>query len=116
ARMQKQQNRTRQRALVVGISNYPAPISTLPAVSADVGEIAKLLGSKNGTFSKQNVNLLRERDATRTKIIIALKQTLIGAQVNDTVFVYLSGHGGIDNGEYFFVPYDTNPRALASTG
>jgi hypothetical protein len=105
-----------QRALVVGISNYPAPITKLPAVSADVREIAKLLGSKNGTFSGRNVTLLRDSEAIRTKIIAALKQVLAGAQANDTVFVYLAGHGAIDTGDYYFVPYDTNVGALASTG
>lgn len=106
----------RQRALVVGISNYPSPITKLPAVSADVREIAKLLGSKNGTFSEPNVKLLRDGDATRKKIVAALQQALAGAQATDTVFVYLAGHGGIDNGEYYFVPHDTNSGALAQTG
>lgn len=105
-----------QRALVVGISNYPAPIPKLPAVSADVRDIAKLLGSKNGTFTGRNVKLLRDGEATRTKVLTALKQTLVGAGPSDTVFVYLAGHGGIDSGDYYFVPYDTSAGALAKTG
>jgi len=105
-----------QRALVVGISDYPAPIPKLPCVSADVREIAKLLGSKTGTFSGRNIKVLRDSDANRTDVLAALKQTLAGAEPNDTVFVYLAGHGGIANGDYFFVPYDTDARALATTG
>lgn len=115
-RATKRPKNPRQRALVVGISNYPAPITKLPCVSTDVREIGKLLGSKNGTFAGPNITLLRDSNATRTKIITALKQTLAGAQANDTVFVYLAGHGGVDNGDYYFIPYDTNAGALAKTG
>jgi uncharacterized caspase-like protein len=59
---------------------------------------------------------MRDSEAIRTKVITALKQVLAGAQANDTVFVYLAGHGAIDSGDYYFVPYDTNVGALASTG
>lgn len=115
-RAAKRPEKPGQQALVVGISNYPAPIPKLPAVSADVREIAKLLGSKYGAFSERNISLLRDSEATRTKVLSVLKQTLTDAQEKDTVFVYLAGHGGIDNGEYFFVTHDTDAGALAKTG
>ena len=39
-----------QQALVIGISDYTAPIPKLPAVAADVREMAKVLRSRNGAF------------------------------------------------------------------
>ena len=38
----------RERALVIGISDYPSPIPKLPAVANDVREMAVLLGSDKG--------------------------------------------------------------------
>jgi hypothetical protein len=47
---EKHRGKSRQRAMVIGVSDYPAPIKKRPAVAADVKEIAKLLRSKNGAF------------------------------------------------------------------
>ena len=47
----KSRSRTgREKALVIGISDYPPPIRKLPAVANDVREMAKLLGSDQGQF------------------------------------------------------------------
>src|SRR5215475_12499571 len=39
-----------ERALVIGVSDYPAPIPKLPAVANDVREVAALLASDTGEF------------------------------------------------------------------
>lgn len=106
----------RQRALVVGISDYPAPIPKLPAVAADVREIAKLLRSKEGAFPSAGVTVLTEGQATRKRIEAALQTTFAGAYEDETVFVYLAGHGGIHGGDYFFIAYDTDGGRMAETG
>lgn len=49
------------KALVIGISQYPPEFNSLPAVSADVREIAKLLGSEEGKFDKGEVAVLAIR-------------------------------------------------------
>ena len=47
----KSRSRTgREKALVIGISDYPPPIRKLPAVANDVREMARLLGSDQGQF------------------------------------------------------------------
>ena len=107
-------NKAGQRALVVGISDYRAPIPKLPAVANDVREMAKLLGSKNGNFSKPAV--LTDKQATRRNILDGLQHALGGASSNETVFVYLAGHGSVEGGDYFFVAHDTDVSAISTTG
>src|SRR5512135_3111175 len=48
----------REKALVIGVSDYPPPIPRLPAVANDVREIAKILSSEKGEFPAQNVRSL----------------------------------------------------------
>lgn len=38
------------RALIIGVGQYPSGIKKLPAVAADVREIGNLLGSEDGSF------------------------------------------------------------------
>lgn len=106
----------RQRALVVGVSGYPSPIPKLPAVAADVRAMAKLLSSKNGTFAATGVNVLTEKQAARDNVLAALREVFTGAKADDTIFVYLAGHGGVEGENYFFVPYDAKGDRLAESG
>ena len=105
----------RQRALVIGISDYAPPFKKLPAVSADVREIAKLLSSRRGTFSSDNVVVLTDQDATKTEIASVLKKTFESATADETLFVYLAGHGDVDGNEYFFLPCDTDAARVSET-
>ena len=104
------------RALVVGISDYPAPLNPLPAVAADVREIGKILKSKGGAFRNGGVTSLTEKTATRAKILSLLRVTLAEASPDETVFVYLAGHGHVMKGNYYYIAYDTDATRLAETG
>lgn len=104
-----------QRALVVGISGYPAAIGKLPAVAADVRAMAALLSSKSGIFSSTGVNVLTERKAVKADVLAALRKTFTGAKPTDTVFVYLAGHGDVEGEEYYFIPYDAKLGRLVET-
>jgi uncharacterized caspase-like protein len=101
-----------QRALVVGVSEYPDPKDRLPAVAADVREMAKVLSSRHGTFPAKGVTVLADKQATRDKVLAALRTALGGAAV-DTVFVYLAGHGVEVGGKYYYVAHDTTSEATA---
>jgi len=102
------------KALVVGVSDYPVPITKLPAVAADVREIAKLLSSKQGAF-QDNVTVLTEKYATQKAVLASLKDTFGSATTDDTVFVYLAGHGDVDTGAYFFIPHDADIERVPTT-
>jgi uncharacterized caspase-like protein len=106
----------RERALVIGISNYPQPIRPLPAVANDVREIAALFRSDKGMFPAQNVTSLADQEAKHQAIMPALEVAFQQVQPDDSVFVYLAGHGAVLKDEYFFVAHDTDPDRLATSG
>ena len=108
---------TKHRALVIGISEYPECAWNLPAVAADVREIAKLLGSSNSTFKNDEVLVLTDAEATSPAIQKTLKDVLRVAKAGETVFVYFAGHGTVDPSDksFYFVSYDTDLSDLAAT-
>src|SRR5207344_296444 len=73
----------REKALVIGISDYPSPIPKLPAVANDVREMAKLLSSAQGQFPAQNVRCLADREATRQSVLDGIEGTFSGVQADD---------------------------------
>jgi uncharacterized caspase-like protein len=101
-----------QRALVIGVSDYPRPEDKLPAVAADVREMAKVLSSKHGTFPSSGINVLADKQATRDAVLAAL-HSAFGSKSADTTFVYLAGHGFESGGRYYYVAYDTTSEATA---
>jgi hypothetical protein len=105
-----------ERALVIGVSDYPTPIPKLPAVANDVREVGGLLGSEKGEFSAQNVLALVDRGADRETVLGALRRTFGEARPDDAVFVHMAGHGAVVKDDYFFVAHDTRVDALPTTG
>jgi hypothetical protein len=106
----------RERALVIGISDYPPPIPRLPAVANDGREIAKLLKSSSGQFPDQNVTELIDQAAKKDAVLRELETTFSNVQAEDAVFAYLAGHGTVVGDDYFYVAHDTMPDQLATTG
>ena len=106
----------REKALVIGVSDYPPPIPKLPAVANDVREIAGLLSSERGEFPAQNVRSLADQEAFRQTVLDALETTFRDVQADDAVFVYLAGHGAVVKDDYFFVAHDTKADQLPTTG
>ena len=106
----------RERALVIGISDYPPPIRKLPAVANDVREMARLLGSDQGQFPSQNVRSLADGEATQKAILDVIEGTFSGVRADDAVFAYLAGHGEVVGGEYYFIAHDTTAQGIATNG
>ena len=106
----------REKALVIGISDYPQPIRPLPAVANDVREMAKLLSSDQGQFPSQNVRSLTDGEATQKAILDVIEGTFSGVQADDAVFAYLAGHGEVVAGEYYFIAHDTTAKGIAING
>ena len=107
---------SRERALVIGISDYPSPIPKLPAVANDVREMAILLGSDKGQFPAQNVLRLIDAEATSEKVIEAIESTFAKVQSDDAVFAYMAGHGEVVGGDYYFIAHDTSAQEIPSRG
>jgi uncharacterized caspase-like protein len=113
----KSRSRTgREKALAIGISDYPSPIRKLPAVANDVREMARLLGSDQGQFPAQNVRSLADEDATQRAILDVIEATFSGVKADDAVFAYLAGHGEVVAGEYYFIAHDTTAQGIDTNG
>ena len=100
------------KALVVGVSKYRQPFSKLPAVASDVREIAKVLQSRNGAFARSGTVVLADNQATKAAVESALVDAF---KADDTAFVYIAGHGAVENDEYYFIPHDAKSGGLKST-
>ena len=114
----KSRSRTgREKALVIGISDYPPPIRKLPAVANDVREMAKLLSSDQGQFPSQNVRSLADGEATQKAVLDGDRSAPSRAsQADDAVFAYMAGHGEVVAGEYYFIAHDTTAQGIAING
>lgn len=103
------------RAVVIGISKYHPPVPPLPAVAADVREIGKLLQSEDGSFHGQEVMVLSDQEASQSRVLKELEHVFRSAAPDDTIFVYMAGHGSVVNDDYYFIPHDCRVDHLPDT-
>ncbi len=81
-----------QRALLVGINEYPNTEDCLAACLNDVNDFAQFLVGKCG-FQYDDVRLLTERRATRAEILKRLDWLLEDLKPGDRLVFLYSGHG-----------------------
>ncbi len=81
--------------------------NNLDYASADADSVADLFSMQEGkTYDQVETIVLsdsREKKATRSNIVEALK-SLETLRSEDTVIVFLAGHGVLDNSDYYFLP------------
>ncbi|KAB8315521.1 caspase family protein [Tolypothrix campylonemoides VB511288] len=81
-------------ALLVGIDNYPAPVSPLKGCINDVIAIEEYLRSRVKTEGwNLHLKTLKDEQATRQAIIDNFRSSLCQANSNDVALFYYSGHG-----------------------
>ena len=98
--------RPRLHILTVGISKYDNHHLDLHYARQDAEEIGKvLLLKKNPVYSEIVFNHLYDSSASRTAINTQLAE-LAQLPPQDTVIIYLAGHGETLADEWFFIPYD----------
>lgn len=80
------------KALFVGVEEYADPRHNVPGNREDVRLLSEALVSK-GAFSRQQVKVLLDRDASKANILKTFDEWLIhGTKPEDTVFFYFTGH------------------------
>jgi hypothetical protein len=103
------------RALVIGINNYQH-IGPLMHARNDANAIAEIL-VKNFAFSRENIDLLTEENATREAILRTFLQ-YASAEPDDRILVFFAGHGHTITGRRgeigYLVPVDGNVDDLSS--
>jgi hypothetical protein len=106
-------------AVIVGISRYSHPkIPKLTVSDKDARDFADFLLTQKKLFRNVHLTLLCNEEATRTELEKNLYYKLRRSGKDDTVIVFLSGHGADDPntpGEFFFLTYDADPEFLAAT-
>jgi Caspase domain len=98
-------------AVVVGVSQYADQnIHALDFAALDAAAFAKFLQSPNaGAVPPENMRVLLNRDATRSKIIKAITELFSRSGKEDLILFYFAGHGKNDVMENvgYLLPADT---------
>lgn len=113
-------------ALIIGISKYQDDrIPELKYTSADADEFSKLLiDPKKVGIRKENVTVLLDENATKSKIKKAIVELIKRTDENSVVFIFFAGHGGVeedhhrrekDNLAKYLLPWDSDFDTLYST-
>jgi hypothetical protein len=106
-------------AVIIGVSKYKnSRVPELAVSDKDARDFAAFLKGQSSLFRTLHVNLLCNEEATKTAVEKELYYGLRRAGKDDTVVVFLSGHGADDPGspgEFFFLTYDADPEFLAAT-
>jgi hypothetical protein len=105
--------------VVVGVSRYGnVSIPKLTFADKDAQDFSAFLNTQNRLFRKIHLTTLLNEQATCTEVKKQLHYGLRRAGKDDTIVLFLSGHGSDDPttpGEYFFLPYDADPQFLEAT-
>lgn len=81
------------RALLVGVEEYPNPKMNLRGVRDDVNLLERAL-TKTGLFAKNEIKVLLDKQAAKANVIDNFKKWLIAdSKQGSTVLFYFSGHG-----------------------
>ena len=84
--------RTKKRALLIGINDYPGFQSDLTAPAHDVDAVRKLLNTRAG-FQAADILVIKDAYATYENIQDAVQSFLGVVPADGTVVFYFSGHG-----------------------
>jgi WD40 repeat protein len=98
--------------LSIGVSKYENSAFNLEHPADDAHRIVDFFSKQRGTGLFQEViteELLNEK-ASRNAILEKLKWLSETPRQDDVRILFLSGHGVIDAGEYFFAAHGYNPR------
>lgn len=104
-------------ALVIGINAYQKVTPRLNYAVADAKAVAEALPALG--FPRQNIRVLLDGEATKTKIETTLYRDFARMGPGDRLLVFFAGHGEtvpIRGGEEgYFLPVDADPQALPLT-
>lgn len=107
-------------ALMVGVSKYrDSKIPKLDLADRDAQAFGDFLQTQDKIFKETRVTFLLDEKAIKSEIEKYLYYMLPKAGKDDTVILFLSGHGAFDPmrpKEFLFLPYDSESEYLGTTG
>jgi len=104
--------KSRLHIVAVGINRYADAGLNLKFASRDAKAVADLFARRGKSlYEKVNLTLLVDDQATKTAIRAALKAEAAQTRPQDTLLVFLAGHGAMVGQRYFFVPFDLRKQS-----
>ena len=102
--------------LSIGVSDYRNDRLDLDLARADADAIAEAFENQRDLFNHIRVRRLLDGDATRDAILDGLDWILHETTQRDMAVIFIAGHGLNDEqGNYYFLPHDTDLRHLWRT-
>lgn len=95
----------------IGVSKYADPKNNLDYADADAKALAASFKKQEGKlYEKVNVKILTNEEVTERNIKIAINRFIRKAAAQDTIVVFMAGHGVRDNDStLYFMPHDGDP-------
>ena len=104
-------------AVAIGVSQYDRPEWCLKYAVKDATDLVNQLKAKAGSaYSEVKPLLLTDKEVTKESVG-KIKDFLSGATIDDTVLVFMAGHGILDDKyDYYFGTTDIDPEKPAERG
>jgi tetratricopeptide (TPR) repeat protein len=99
-------DRSRRRALLIGIAEYQSGILNLWGPVNDLALMRGLLTDHLG-FLPEDVSILKDRDATKVAVLKALEELASVSGDEDVVVIYFAGHARTGDCDPYWVVHDT---------
>lgn len=104
--------------LAFGVSKYKDPSLKLNYADKDAKDLEATFSKMRPAYSDIHVKTFLNSEVTSDSIKNA-KDFIKNANVDDTVILFLAGHGGYDTAadpQYYYLPYDADQHNLPGTG
>jgi len=93
--------------VAVGINQYAEEAMNLKFAREDARAVAALFRSRGPlVYREVHASEILDEHATRAGILKALEEACAKAQPEDTLCVFLNGHGTVVGQRYYFIPHD----------
>jgi len=83
----------KNKALLVGINQYPNPSNELRGCGNDVLDMEHYIAETHKVYAKENIKKLTDQQATKQAIVQQIKWLLADASAGDSLLFHYSGHG-----------------------
>lgn len=104
--------KSRLHVLVAGIDDYVTPSLKMNYAVSDAERIARVFIERGDSlYENVNVIALRNADATSAGILNGIQSLAAEARPQDTVVVFLAGHGSLVDQTLYFLPHDFQDRS-----
>jgi WD40 repeat protein len=104
-------------AVALGVSQYDRPEWCLKYAAKDATDLINKLQAKAGSsYSEVKPLLLTDKEVTKDSVA-KIKEFLSGATIDDTVLIFMAGHGLLDDKyDYYFGTTDIDPAKPSERG